>query len=282
MIFVAGGTGRLGSIVVRRLVQRGERVRMLTRTPGTAPVNGCEVAVGDVRNHAAVAAALEGCDTAVWCVHGLLGGRGAGPDQIDRAACIATVDAAQRAGVRRFVLVSIKDAAPDHTSSLFRAKYAAEQHLRATGLDWTILRPTCFLELWLDIVRGRLGTGGPAVVLGPGENLLNVVSVVDVAAVVDHCLIEPSTIRRVLDVAGPENVTLVELARAQGATAIRRVPLGVLRVTRYLAAPFAPAFARQATLGVMLNTRDLTATASPAECLPSRTVHTVLADTPVN
>ncbi|MBP2352943.1 NADH dehydrogenase [Kribbella aluminosa] len=203
MIFVAGGTGRLGSIVVRRLVQRGERVRMLTRTPGTAPVNGCEVAVGDVRNHAAVAAALEGCDTAVWCVHGLLGGRGAGPDQIDRAACIATVDAAQRAGVRRFVLVSIKDAAPDHTSSLFRAKYAAEQHLRATGLDWTILRPTCFLELWLDIVRGRLGTGGPAVVLGPGENLLNVVSVVDVAAVVDHCLIEPSTIRRVLDVAGP-------------------------------------------------------------------------------
>jgi uncharacterized protein YbjT (DUF2867 family) len=277
VIIVAGGTGRLGSLVVQRLVHRGERVRVLTRSPSTTPVD-CEEAVGDVRSRPAVATALEGCDTVVWCVHGLLGGRGAGPDQVDREACIATIDAARQAGVRRFVLVSIKDAAPDHMSPLFRAKYAAEQHLKSTDLDWTILRPTSFLELWLEVVRGKLGKGGPAVVLGEGENPLNVVSVADVAAVVDYCLTEPSTMRRVLDVAGPENVTLVELARAQGATAIKRVPLGVLRVMRYLAVPISPAFARQATLGLMLNTHDLTATAAPEECLPMRTVQTVLSD----
>ncbi|HEY3562830.1 MAG TPA: SDR family oxidoreductase [Kribbella sp.] len=274
MILVAGGTGRLGSLLVQRLIRRGERVRVLTRSRSTTPVDYEEV-IGDVRSRPAVTTALEGCDTAVWCVHGLLGGRGAGPDQVDREACIATIDAAREAGVRRFVLMSIKDAAPDHMSSLFRAKYAAEQHLQTTDLDWTILRPTSFLELWLEVVRGK---GGRAVVLGAGENPFNVVSVADVAAVVDYCLTEPSTIRRVLDVAGPENVTLVELARAQGAIAIKRVPLGVLRVMRYLAVPIAPAFARQATLGLMLNTHDLTATATPAECLPMTTVQTVLGD----
>ncbi|HWD80727.1 MAG TPA: SDR family oxidoreductase [Kribbella sp.] len=277
MILVAGGTGRLGSVLVRRLADRGEQVRVLTRSPSSTPADHEEVG-GDVRSRTAVAAALEGCDTVVWCVHGLLGGRGAGPEVVDREACIATIDAARQAGVRRFVLVSIKNAAPEHVSSLFRAKYAAEQHLRATDLDWTILRPTSFLELWLEVVRGKLDKGGPAVVLGRGENPINVVSVADVAAVVDYCLVEPSTIGQVLDVAGPENVTLVELARAQGATAIKRVPLGVLRVMRYLAVPVAPAFARQAILGVMLNTHDLTATAGPSECLPTRTVRAVLAD----
>jgi uncharacterized protein YbjT (DUF2867 family) len=281
VILVAGGTGRLGSVLVRRLVGRGEQVRVLTRSPSPAPADYEEV-VGDVRSRPAVSAALEGCDTVVWCVHGLLGGRGAGPDAIDREACIATIDAARQAGVRRFVLMSIKDAAPDHMSSLFRAKYAAEQHLRATDLDWTILRPTSFLELWLEVVRGKLDKGGPAVVLGRGENPINVVSVADVAAVVDSCLVEPATVGRALDVAGPANPTLVELARAQGATAIKRVPVGVLRVMRYLAVPVAPAFARQAALGVMLNTHDLATTAAPSECLPVRTVDAVLADQAVH
>ncbi|TDO68390.1 uncharacterized protein YbjT (DUF2867 family) [Kribbella sp. VKM Ac-2571] len=277
MILVAGGTGRLGSVLVRRLVGRGQQVRVLTRSPSSTPVDHEEI-VGDVRSRQAVAAALEGCDTVVWCVHGLLGRRGAGPEAVDREACIATIDAARQAGIRRYVLVSIKDAAPGHLSSLFRAKYAAEQHLRATDLDWTILRPTSFLELWLEVVRGKVDKGGPAVVLGSGENPINVVSVADVAAVIDYCLVEPSAIGRMLDVAGPENVTLDELARAQGATAIKRIPLGVLRLMRYLAVPVAPAFARQATLGVMLDTYDLTATAGPSECLPTRTVHEVLAD----
>ncbi|TQJ17614.1 NADH dehydrogenase [Kribbella jejuensis] len=273
---VAGGTGRLGTVVVRRLVRRGEPIRVLTRHPTDTPVDH-EQAAGDVRSRTATAAALEGCDTVVWCVHGLLGGHGAGPGAVDRDACIATIDAARAAGVRRFVLISIKNAAADHPSSLFRAKFAAEEHLRATNLDWTILRPTSFLELWLEVVRGKLDKGGPAVVLGPGENPFNVVSVDDVAAVVDYCLTEPSTVGRVIDVAGPDNVTMVDLARAQGTTKIKRVPLGVLRVMRYLAVPVAPAFARQAALGVLLNTDDLTAVAAPPECLPTRTMHTVLA-----
>jgi uncharacterized protein YbjT (DUF2867 family) len=279
MILVVGGTSHLGSVVVPRLLARGERVRVLSRNPDAVLAAGCELVVGDVRSPASVAEAVTGCDTVVSAFHGFMGGRGAGPDEVDRVACIGLIDAARQGGAR-FVHVSALGAAPRHPLSLLRAKHAAEQHLIATALDWTILRPATYLEVWLEIVRGKLDSGGPALVLGPGENPINFVSVEDVADVVDHCLRETSTSRQVIDVAGPQNLTLLDLARAQGASRIKHVPLGALRVLQHLATPVAPAFARQAAMGVQLNTSDMTAPASPDHPRPRRTLASVIATAP--
>lgn len=276
MILVAGGTGHLGSALIPLLLARGEKVRVLSRNSEAALAEGCELVFGDVRSTTAVAEAVTGCHAVISAFHGFMGGRGAGPYEIDRVAGIGLIEAARQAGAPRFLMVSALGAAPDHPLSLLRAKYAAEQHLITTDLDWTILRPAAYLEVWLEVVRGQLDSGGPALVLGPGENPINFVSVQDVAAVIEHCLAHPTTYRQVIDVAGPQNLTLLDLVRAQGADKIKHVPLGALRVLQHLAEPFSPASARQAAMGVQLNTIDMTAPASPDKPRPHRTLESII------
>jgi len=279
VILVVGGTSHLGSVLIPQLLAGGEKVRVLSRNRGAALPPGCELVVGDVRLTASVEEAVNGCHTVISAFHGFMGGRGAGPEEVDRVAGIGLIDAARQARAR-FVYVSALGAAPDHPLSLLRAKYAAEQHLIATDLDWTILRPATYLEVWLEIVRGKLDSGGPALVLGPGERPINFVSVQDVAAVIEHSLLNPTTIRHVIDVAGPQNLTLLDLARAQGANKVKHVPLGALRALQHLAKPFSPAFARQAAMAVQLNTSDMTALASPDNPRPHRTLESIIASRP--
>ena len=137
MILVAGGTGTLGSQVVRLLLERGDRVRVLTRDSARAAhlPNAVDVLTGDLRDPAAVAAAVRGCATVVSAVHGFVGPGKPSPEAIDRDANIALIRAAAAAGVQHLVLVSVLGAAPDHPMSLHRAKHAAEQALRASGYE---------------------------------------------------------------------------------------------------------------------------------------------------
>ena len=166
--------------------------------------------------------------------------------------------------------------------SLLRAKHAAEQHLIASDLDWTILRPASYLEVWLAIVRGKLDTGGPALVLGRCVNPINFVSIQDVAAVVEHCLVDPTTVRQAIDVAGPQNLTLLELARAQGAPKIKHVPLGALRTLQHFAKPFAPAFAPTSSDGrpAEHQRHDRTGIARPTSTPPHADEHPRLGPCP--
>jgi uncharacterized protein YbjT (DUF2867 family) len=184
------------------------------------------------------------------------------PEAIDRDANRALIQAAVGAGVQQLVLVSVLDAAPDHPMSLHRAKHAAEQALRASGLAWTIIRPSAYLETWTGIIGARLADKGQALVLGPGRNPVNFVSASDVAAVVDLALRDPSLRGQVLDVAGPANLTFTQLAErlitASGAPGrIRHIPLAKLRAMSVLARPVAPALARQAQAAGVMSTTDM-------------------------
>jgi uncharacterized protein YbjT (DUF2867 family) len=265
MILVAGGTGTLGSQVVRLLVERGERVRVLTRDSAWAASvpDAVHVLTGDLRDSAAVAAAVRGCATVVSAVHGFAGPGKPSPEAIDRDANRVLIRAAADAGVQHLVLVSVLGAAPDHPMSLHRAKHAAEQALQASGLAWTILRPAAYLETWIAIISARLADKGQALVFGPGRNPINFVSAHDVAAVVDLAVHDRSLRGRLLEVGGPENLTFTQLAErlitASGRPGrIRHVPLVMLRAMSLLARPVSPALARQAQAAVVMNTTDMT------------------------
>jgi len=168
------------------------------------------------------------------------------------------VEAAQRAGVRRFVLLSIRGAVESHPLELFRAKAAAERTLRPTSLDWTIIRPTAYLETWLTVIGEKL-PHGPALVFGRGKNPINMVSVEDVADVVVACLDDPAASRKSIEVTGPANLTMVDLARALGAGKVRYIPRAGLRTLSLLTRPISPAFARQSATALFLDTEDMTA-----------------------
>jgi uncharacterized protein YbjT (DUF2867 family) len=269
VILVAGGTGTLGTRVVRLLTERGEAVRVLARDPARAGQlpGTVEVVTGDVRDPAAVAAAVAGCATVVSAVHGFAGPGRPSPESVDRDGNRALIRAAAAAGVEHLVLVSVLDAGPDHPMSLHRAKYAAEQAVRASGLAWTIVRPAPFLDTWVAIVGAKLKTKGQALVFGPGSNPITFVSAADVAAVVDLAVRDPSLRGQVLEVAGPEQLGFTQLAdRLVAATGqpgrVRHVPLPLLRVMSVLARPVAPVLARQAQAAVVMNTTDMTADAT--------------------
>jgi uncharacterized protein YbjT (DUF2867 family) len=271
MILVAGGTGTLGTLVVRQLTERGEAVRVLARDPGAAGQlpGTVELVAGDVRDPATLAAAVAGCTTVISAVHGFAGPGRTSPESVDRDGNRALVEAAAAAGTGQLVLVSVLGAAPDHPMSLHRAKYAAEQAVRASGLAWTIVRPAPFLETWVAIVGAKLGTKGQALVFGPGSNPITFVSAADVAAVVDLAVRDPSLRGQVLEVAGPEQLGFSQLAdRLVAATGrpgrVRHVPLPLLRAMSVLARPVAPVLARQAQAAVVMNTTDMTADGAAA------------------
>jgi uncharacterized protein YbjT (DUF2867 family) len=292
MILVAGGTGTLGTQVVRLLAARGQGVRVLARDPGGAArlPDAVETLTGDVRDPAAVAAAVRGCTAVISAVHGFVGPGKASPESIDRDANRALIQAAAAAGAEHFVLLSVRGAAPDHPMSLHRAKHAAERALQASGLQWTIIRPTSYLETWIPIIGAKLAGSGQAMVFGPGRNPINFVSAHDVAAVVDLAVHDPALRGQILEVAGPENLGLARLAERLIAASgkpgrIRHVPLPLLRAMSLLARPVSPVFARQAKAAVVMNTTDMTVDVSAIRdrfpSVPATTLDDVLRRQPL-
>ncbi|MFI5707129.1 SDR family oxidoreductase [Kribbella sp. NPDC051620] len=284
MILVAGGTGTLGTEVVRLLTTRGEQVRVLTRDPARAAhlSAGVGTVVGDLRNPDTAAIAVDGCRTVVSAVQGFAGPGKVSPESVDRDANRNLIRAAVAAGVEHVVLMSVHGCAADHPMSLFRAKYAAEQELLASGLEWTIIRPTAYLETWSGIVGAGLERG-KVQVFGPGRNPINFVSAHDVAALVHLAVSDASLRKQTYEVAGPENLTFSQLAdrlvAASGRPArIQHIPLPMLRAMALLARPISPAFARQAQAAVVMNSIDLTATPDPQlPIVPTTTLTDILA-----
>lgn len=256
MIAVAGGSGRLGTRLVGRLVDRGLRVRVLTRDPARAQhLAGCadEIVTCDVRDRASMPSALQGVSTVVSAVHGFAGPGRVSPKSVDRDGNANLVDAAAKVEAD-VVLVSVVGAAPQHPMELFRAKHAAEEQLRASGVPWTIVRATAFVELWAEIMS-------KPIVFGRGENPINFVSVDDVAAVLEQAVIDANLRGRVIEVGGPQNPTFNELAellqQVRGRPAkVRHVPRGLLRA-------LAP-FARQPRAAIAMDTIDMTFDAAAA------------------
>ena len=144
---------------------------------------------------------------------------------------------------------------------LFRMKDAAEQYLRASGTQWTIVRSTAFLETWIDLIADTADRAGRVVVFGRGQNPINFISVHDVAALVDRVIGDQEARGHTIEIGGPENLTLTRLAtaiQAAGPTvAPRHVPRAALKAMSVLLRPFWPERARQGAAALALDTMDL-------------------------
>ncbi|PBD14564.1 SDR family oxidoreductase [Mycobacterium avium subsp. hominissuis] len=196
-VVIVGGHGKVALQLSAILTQRGDAVTSLFRNPDHADdvaATGAKPVVADIERLEtdALAGLLAGHDAVVFSA-GAGGGNPARTYAVDRDAAIRVVDAAARSGVKRFVMVAYFGAGPDHgvpqDDPFFpyaESKAAADAHLRASDLDWTILGPG---RLTLDPPTGRIAVGR-----GKGE-----VSRADVASVAAAALADDSTIRRTID-----------------------------------------------------------------------------------
>lgn len=152
-IALIGGHGKIALLLAPVLTRQGDEVTSVVRNPdheGEVAATGATPVVADVETMdvAGIAEVLRDHDAVVWSA----GAGGGDPERtyaVDRDAAIRTVDAATQAGVDRFVMVSYFGAAPEHGVpegnpffAYAEAKAAADEHLRASRLDWTLLGPS--------------------------------------------------------------------------------------------------------------------------------------------
>ncbi|GAB4100718.1 SDR family oxidoreductase [Sinomonas halotolerans] len=194
-IAIIGGHGKVALLLAPLLVERGDEVTSVVRTPehvAEVEATGATAVVADVErlDTAGLAALLAGHDAVVWSA-GAGGGNPPRTYAVDRDAAIRSMDAAAEARVPRYVMVSYLGARPDHgvpeDNPFFHyaeAKAAADEHLRGTALDWTILGPS---SLTLEPGTGRISLAD--------HTQAGSVSRADVAAVAAAALREPRTVR---------------------------------------------------------------------------------------
>ncbi len=156
-IAIFGGHGKVALLLTPLLVHAGHDVRSVIRNPDqTADVEarGATAVVSSVEDAdtAALTELLTGCDAVIWSA-GAGGGSAERTNAVDRDGAIRSMDAARAAGAQRYVMVSFSGADPEHLvdqDDPFRAyqdaKITADDHLRATDLDWTILGPGALTE----------------------------------------------------------------------------------------------------------------------------------------
>jgi len=206
-VVIAGGHGKIALLLERLLAERGDQAVGLIRNPAhVADVEdaGAEAVVCDLEAASAddVAGLLSGTGAVVFAA-----GAGAGSgvprkDTVDRGASVLMADAAERAGVRRFVQISTMGAGqPPRTgtdevwAAYITAKTAAEDDLRSRDLDWTILRPGRLTDA---APTGRVRLAAPPVPRGA-------VPRADVAAVIAALLDEPGTRHLTLELVGGDS-----------------------------------------------------------------------------
>jgi uncharacterized protein YbjT (DUF2867 family) len=264
MILLAGGTGTLGTEVVRLLTARGLEVRILTRDPERAEHERgalVEIVSGDVQDARAVEQATEEAQTVISAIQGFGGAAPAGPQAVDRQGNTNLIRAAKEGETDHFILVSIQGAAPDHPMELFRMKYQAEQELKASGLTWTIIRPTAYMETWGTLIGEPLLKTGRTRIFGRGNNPINFVSAHDVARFVELAVLDPAMRGEVVEVGGPENFSMKQVAQTFEAVTgkegkMSHVPLPMMRLMSVIMRPVNPMLARQIQAGVVMDTYD--------------------------
>jgi len=279
-IVVAGATGALGRRVVARLLDAGHPVRALVRDPRRlGPLRErVELHVGDVRTDARLAEAARGA-CAIFSALGasvqpaLGAGQRSYPD-VDVPANLRLLEAAQAAGVPRFVYVSLILTPMAGTTRYVRAHEDVVAALRGSGLDWCALRPTGFHSVFASFLD--LARRGVVPVFGAGSSRSNPIADDDLAAIAAAQLTTTAIADREPLLGGPEIMTRRRVAEIAcelvGRGRVVSVPPWLGRVMAAAIRPLSPRMSDLLRFAVAIGGED-----AIAPCVGTTTVATTFA-----
>lgn len=201
-VAIAGGHGKIALILGRLLAERGDTVRGLIRNPDQEAdlrAAGVDPVLCDLEGDGDVGAAIRGADAVVFAAGAGPGSGDARKETMDKGGAVKLIEAAKAEGISRYLIVSSMgaDKAPEDGAEGFgaylRAKFEADEALRASGLDYTVVRPGGLTD--------DEGTGLVRIAASTGRGQI---PRADVAAVLLACLDEPGTIGKSFDVISGE------------------------------------------------------------------------------
>lgn len=280
-VTVFGGTGYVGGYLIDELLDKGHHPVLLVRPESRHKARHherCTLVDGDIASPDAIRAALSGADAAIYNI-GILRefpSSGVTYEALHFEGAKRAMDAAEEAGVHRFLLMSANGVKADGTGYQ-RTKYLAEQYLKSTGLNWTVFRPSVLFgeprgrmefatQLYRDIVRSPL----PAPLfyegllpVNAGEFRMSPVHVKDVASVFVQALDMPETAGQIFALCGSVSLSWKEILKtiaAAAGTTKRAFPAPVLLLKGLAAAldqfEFFPITRDQLTMLMEGNTCD--------------------------
>ncbi len=221
MILIAGSTGFVGRHLVKRLVVEGEKPRCLARSQQkaaqTLPLDKVEVAIGDTTQPGTLEPAMRGIETVVhsaFVTADIKEGHGISYQGVNVEGTRNLVEAAQRAGVKKIVLVSGLGTKPDKPGSYMQGRYLAEQCVKESGLAWSIIQPSiqfgehaAFFKGLADLIR----TSPVVPMIGTSQRKFQPIWVEDVAQCLIKQIGEESRNSKTYVVGGPEQFTYAEI-----------------------------------------------------------------------
>lgn len=216
---VVGATGLLGPEICQRLRAAGQDVRAVIRPTADAAKRaaleklGVELVNGDLKDPASIARACAGAQAVISTASSTLSRQdGDSIESVDRQGQLALVEAAKKAGVERFVFVSFRES-PGIQFPLRSAKQDVENALKASGMSYTILQASFFMEVWLTPALGFDPANGTVRVYGDGNRAITWISYHDVARAAADSVIQGTARNMIVELGGPQALTPREVVR---------------------------------------------------------------------
>ena len=239
-VLITGATGFVGRAVCEAVVREGHSVRRMARgsrsqsleaqNDGTDWVRGSVLCPNDLRQ------GMQGCDAVIHLV-GIIGEIGDQTfERVHQEGTRRVLEAALTSGVRRIVHMSALGTRPEAASRYHQTKWAAEEAVRSSGLDWTVFRPSLIYgpgDGFVNLFAGMSRWSPVLPVIGRGTSLLQPVSVDCVARAFARALDSKPAVHQTYDLCGPDRLNLPQVLQTLlRITRRRRV---IVRIPRALA-----------------------------------------------